>query len=368
MTYEVYVNDVCYLCVCYSHNDGGWYLGNGSLAGSASTPHNNEPFCILAYSDSATSGTFYRDSNALSYPLKLKVTGHSYVKYNKLPKEYLPDDIGGNIDVTAEVGQTIVVEEVDGSGKPTKWRAADYQPRTHWQGEKVMCAENTFEAGLIGNNIVAHGFDIMGLTIGKTYIVVFDGVSYTCVAEAGTASLDGVNMYDVISIGNLSMFGGTDNGLPFILGDIPNYNGIAMGVCLPHVYGEHTLSVTGVDEINTIPEKYVNYAPALPYYIDITGDGGSNNPYICNDTVANVIAIYDSGRPIKLRVKSGDSIVYAILEYTLGMHLLINGKRALGFYVLYPMISATTSAYLRMWLIEQEDGTWLATTESPDLE
>lgn len=31
-----------------------------------------------------------------------------------------------SIDVTASVGQTIVVEEVDATGKPTKWKAADF--------------------------------------------------------------------------------------------------------------------------------------------------------------------------------------------------------------------------------------------------
>jgi hypothetical protein len=32
----------------------------------------------------------------------------------------------GGVDVTAEVGQTIVVKEVDENGKPTKWKAVDY--------------------------------------------------------------------------------------------------------------------------------------------------------------------------------------------------------------------------------------------------
>ena len=32
---------------------------------------------------------------------------------------------GSGIDVTAAVGQTIVVKEVDANGKPTKWEAAE---------------------------------------------------------------------------------------------------------------------------------------------------------------------------------------------------------------------------------------------------
>lgn len=35
------------------------------------------------------------------------------------------EEESGGIDVTASIGQTIVVEEVDINGKPTKWKAAD---------------------------------------------------------------------------------------------------------------------------------------------------------------------------------------------------------------------------------------------------
>ena len=129
---------------------------------------------------------------------------------------------GASIDVTASVGQTIVVEEVDANGKPTKWKAAEYQPRTHWTGAKVLVPEHTLDAGISGPTMVMHGdIKLLGLTVGKTYTVVFDGVTYTCVAEVGEITQDGVNMIGIISIGNLGMFGGTDNGLPFILGDLP---------------------------------------------------------------------------------------------------------------------------------------------------
>ena len=44
---------------------------------------------------------------------------------------------GTSIDVTAEVGQTIVVKEVDENGKPAKWESAEYQPRTHWSEDVI---------------------------------------------------------------------------------------------------------------------------------------------------------------------------------------------------------------------------------------
>ena len=234
-----------------------------------------------------------------------------------------------NIDVTTEVGQTIIVEEVDANGKPTKWKSADYQPRTHWQGEKAMIPERTFKAGLIdgGPNLSIHGdTTLMGLTVGKTYIVVFDGVTYTCVAEAGVASLDGVTMYNVISIGNLGMSGGVDNGRPFFLSDIIDYDPPSW-TCIPYEYGEHTLSVTGVDETNTIPEKYVDYRPALPYYIDVNCETSNNastpNVYTCSETVENVRSVFASGREIKVRLTtSGANALLWIVCLNLFLHVV----------------------------------------------
>jgi hypothetical protein len=57
---------------------------------------------------------------------------------------------GSSIDVTAEVGQTIVVEEVDGNGKPTKWKAAEYPPAPILFGEVVLTNANCSYQSEIG--------------------------------------------------------------------------------------------------------------------------------------------------------------------------------------------------------------------------
>jgi hypothetical protein len=88
---------------------------------------------------------------------------------------------GSGIDVTAEVGQTIVVEEVDENGKPTKWKAADYQPRTHYtEGIDVVLFEGVFNNR---KNTAAYALEpAVSFTPGKKYTVTLDGVAY--VAEA----------------------------------------------------------------------------------------------------------------------------------------------------------------------------------------
>ena len=81
----------------------------------------------------------------------------------------------GSIDVTAEVGQTIVVEEVDENGKPTKWKAMDYQPRTHWEETNK---EILFEGTLRASSSIRGKIDNFYIEIGKKYNVLLDGVLY----------------------------------------------------------------------------------------------------------------------------------------------------------------------------------------------
>lgn len=81
------------------------------------------------------------------------------------------------IDVTAELGQTIVVKEVDADGKPTAWEAAEYQPRTHWteRGAKELLPETTMEISEDGQGMVVVDFV---LEAGKAYIIKYNGVEY----------------------------------------------------------------------------------------------------------------------------------------------------------------------------------------------
>ena len=360
--YDVYWEGTKYVCTPFEAS-GELFFGNADLQAFESVKEHplsnkNAPFLFGGSGDTITMVT---KNSTTAENIDISVTTHAYTVYNKLPKEYLPDDIGGNIDVTAEVGQTIVVEEVDGSGKPTKWRAADYQPRTHWQGEKVMLPEHTFIGGVDGNNFIMHGDGkLLGLTVGKTYIVVFDGVTYECIAEAGVASLDGITMYNVVSIGNLGMFGGTDNGRPFVLADILDYEPPSW-VCLPHEYSEeHTLSITGVDETNTIPEKYLR--EGYPYYIDVTcetfTDASKPNVYTCADTVENVKAIYNSGREIKVRVtttgKNPMPFLYFLTLFLYGPSLIDGDKAIFGFTT----NNLWAGENFNLYLGEKEDGTF----------
>lgn len=113
-----------------------------------------------------------------------------------------------SIEVTAEVGQTIVVEEVDADGKPTKWSAADYQPRTHWKA--IEKTEIFPQRQVFFEETQAIVEEFIPLITGSTYTVTFNGGEYQC--ECIEMEQDGTFAQ---LLGNLILTGGEDTGEPF---------------------------------------------------------------------------------------------------------------------------------------------------------
>lgn len=263
------------------------------------------------------------------------------------------------IDVTAKVGQTIVVDEVDANGKPTKWSAMDYQPRTHWQGEKVMLPETAFEGVPLPNTII-NAAPLMGLTAGHTYIVNFDGINYTCVAEKGVTQL-GNTIYNVTYIGNPGMVGGAINDIPFVCADVLDYTP-PMGCVLVFVNGMHTVSVTGVDETNTIPDKYVDFSKAFALFIDVYAETSvsSEATYTCYDTIENVESAFAMGRDIKIKVHIvGDNKSDLISIYDLSMY--VSGETLGASKLIFTGTTYSIDVSKTLVLSPQEDGTYSVT-------
>lgn len=114
---------------------------------------------------------------------------------------------GTSIDVTAQVGQTIVVKEVDANGKPTAWESADYQERTHGTviGELLP---NTVATFIEEEGIFAIACDFAFIP-GRTYTINWNGTPYVCVAFDADGG----------AVGNLDLLLGTgDTGEPFYIG------------------------------------------------------------------------------------------------------------------------------------------------------
>lgn len=162
---------------------------------------------------------------------------------------------GASIDVTAQVGQTIMVKEVDSNGKPTKWEAVDYQPRTHWS-EVVngdLVPHMAFTPVLNEQfQMLLYPLPLFDFEAGKNYTVVFDGVEYT-----GTATAGAFNGIPFVSVGNTYLHG-VQSAEPFIVVSIPAMNMLSV-VCF--TAEEHTVQVIGEKTVyHKIPKEYLKYA------------------------------------------------------------------------------------------------------------
>ena len=278
--YDIYWNGIKYTCAVVEAS-GEAFVGNRRLLG-ANYPDTGEPFLFTGWALTNPELVSVQKPTATAETVSLRITTESIVECDKLPEYYLPEcvvksvngktpDANGNvsistgggggtsIDVTAEVGQTIVVEEVDGSGKPTKWRAAEYQPRTHWEeiGQGVVLPEC----------VPIFNVEIGGFTYdkelivysGEEYVVNWNGTEYTSLCQEVPA--DG---FTAQFIGNLgAMMGEEGTGEPFAImivpGDIIEGAGYAAAM-IPFDGSESILlSITGKTKvIHELERKYVN--------------------------------------------------------------------------------------------------------------
>lgn len=167
LTYTVNWNGTEYPCKAYL-DDGIVHLGNSALAGGSVTT--SDPFCIVGAG--ATCMVFKNTENTET--ITLKVDGVAQVVYHKLPQEYLPD----GVPYCADGGMT----ELPVTGE---WTDND------------------------GFAVIAP----IGLEIGNTYVVNWDGTEYEVVGQ-DLFVLTGGQLQGVL-IGNPVGLGGNDTGEPF---------------------------------------------------------------------------------------------------------------------------------------------------------
>ena len=229
-----------------------------------------------------------------------------------------------SIDVTASVGQTIVVEEVDANGKPTKWKAADYQPRTHWS--------EFLSTVLIDNQSFAEyseeAFEFL-LVAGQSYHIVFNGAEYDEVAR----SFD-VGGMQVILLGNGVTVGEEDNGIPYAFQSMDGFGTLPMSVDS----SAFTLTLSTVQEtVNKLPMKYIpdEVAAYAPVYVSCM-QGETVNQQIPVIFTTQLEALIDAGRTVIMKASLNFGILYFHL---FGEFPEADGRRSFSFaggnYTLY---------------------------------
>jgi hemerythrin-like domain-containing protein len=172
------------------------------------------------YVSAQTAGTYTYKFYAPSDELMLEP---KYLPPNLAKKSDIPEGGGADIDVVASVGQTIVVEEVDADGKPTKWKAAEFQERTHWSEEgKVPVLDIPVGVSGLDTTYGAFTFNLLfneyagSIPLSAIMSVEYDGVEYTNLAGFASGGMQFFgNLYFLNTIFGTSF---ENTGEPFIIG------------------------------------------------------------------------------------------------------------------------------------------------------
>lgn len=217
-----------------------------------------------------------------NYPANAKKVGD---KIAELSEQIANMGSGGgdtSIDVTASVGQTIVVKEVDANGKPTAWEAVDHQPRTHWTEEVIYIPETSLDFD--GDNGYFYTSTPLSISYGDEFTVKYNGVEY---------DLQPLRIGDDLMLGNPVIFGYEDNGIPFAIAPLPE-----MTLVAPLDGSESVVVEIKKLQHHKIPSEYID-VPAV-FYLDIF-DGNESGTYYTNITDRDVRHAIELGRMIIVR-------------------------------------------------------------------
>lgn len=191
-------------------------------------------------------------------------------------------DSGADIDVTAQVGQTIIVKEVDENGNPTEWEAVNYQEKICGQKIMDLLPETSLEQIEEDGEILFYCHRGMELKSNETYTVNWNGVSYACVANP----LGGLWL-----LGNTAIIDGEGNGMPFAIGVTP-FEAIAIPMESVETV---TLRITG-PAVQHVDDRYLPILVVKP--------NSDTIPTTANHTSAEVHDAAASGRPVFLWVSN----------------------------------------------------------------
>ena len=220
---------------------------------------------------------------------------------------------GSGVDVTAEVGQTIVVEEVDANGKPTKWKAAEYQKKICGSEVVEVLPKTTFDF----TEESAPAFTPLAIpSVGFLCKVTYNGTEYECKAVDGSA-LFGMSC---VVLGNIGFLTGTgDTGEPFGVALVAAVDG---GGMLWAIDGSEICVLSIKGEIATkIPDKYL--PEYMPYVFSMRTEGSEIYAFSAPEVLEPAVL---SGRMVIANLFIGGVEGYCIKLYLQGFEETDNGK------------------------------------------
>ena len=202
---------------CYVEDDT-FVIGNGALANM--TTETDHPFCIVSFGGSAC--YVYKNTDAVE-TITMKVDGVQEVIYHKIPKEYLPDDIGGG---SAELDPEIFKKD-------------------------VIIPETSLTLTERGSGSETNIHSDISVEIGKTYIVNWNGIKYSCIAKE-----DDDGRLSSVVLGYGGIFGLPVTDEPFGIRFANERYNLTENVMIYSVDGLETVTVE-VTTPQTIDPKYI---------------------------------------------------------------------------------------------------------------
>ena len=271
--YDVKIDDVLYKVECRDLN-GVQILGNATfiVTGNPSYDDTGEPFVIRLNFD-AGDIFGYATLSAGNHTISVSKT-ETIIK--KIPKEYLPDDIGSGSSVQPDWNQDDDMADDYIKNRPFYDRKASARLLNglfkFTSDNNLYIAKPTFEYDFI---------------IGETYTVKFNGMTYRCNATK-------INDY-WYALGNLSLINmGENTNEPFVIEKLSSGYSIKTNISKSNI----SVEVTGNAMIPTkIPERYLpdNIGSGSSVQPDWNQTDATASDYIKNKPTINVIGAKGTG-------------------------------------------------------------------------
>lgn len=259
-----------------------YYLGNAHLIDSQYTD-TGEPFCLCETETETVAVRIILAEKPDGYELGVTEMNLTIVREGKVPQMppvYLPDvavrATGQRLteeqkaQARANIGAAAIGEGGGGGGAQPDWDAAEGEPghvknRTHWvdSSRVEILPETTVPLSEGAGGFVVNPKQL--LDAGKTYVIGWNGVEYSCVAVA-------VEEEDAngVMLGNIGLMTGTgDTGEPFVLISTtdPTMGETVRSTVFVDITGSSTevsVSITGDGEIvHKLPGKFL--PDGVPY-------------------------------------------------------------------------------------------------------
>lgn len=208
---------------------------------------------------------------------------------------------------TAKVGQYLQVSGVDETGIITSmvtvdtaasdWETMQNKPFYDYEGQVDILPLTRYENFTLDSNFGVYGISdssTYNLTIGETYIVNWDGTDWTCIAQDASSLMSGT-----IAIGNLTNFGLSGNGEPFVIGVIDGVGVQYFSLTDTEAGGSHEVRIYQEATLSKQIDK--RYIP-IPFFgkensiiLNCTFDESQGtNPYLYEDSSDSTLIIGDT--------------------------------------------------------------------------